>query len=126
MDHRSERRWAPLAIDALCVVVFVVIGRRQHEEGSAVGGIVKTAAPFLLALLGAWVAAKPLGFTSREWKFGVFVWFITVLIGMQLRRFVFDRSTAAAFVIVATVFLALTLIGWRLVHRTLAARRATT
>jgi membrane protein implicated in regulation of membrane protease activity len=69
------------------------------------------------------VAAVPLGLRTTDWKFGVFVWFITVLIGMQLRRFVFDRSTAAAFVIVATVFLAATLIGWRLINRRVESRR---
>ena len=118
-----ERRWVPLTIDIVCVVVFVVIGRRQHDEGSAAAGIVKTAAPFLIALLAAWVAGMPLGLRSTDWKFGVFVWLITVLIGMQLRRFVFDRTTAAAFIIVATVFLAFTLIGWRLINRAFVARQ---
>jgi hypothetical protein len=44
----------------------------------------------------------------------------TVLMGMVLRNFAFDRGTALPFVIVATLFLAATMLGWRAV----AARRA--
>jgi hypothetical protein len=39
-----------------------------------------------------------------------------------LRNMVFNRGTAAAFVIVATVFLGITMFGWRAV----VAHRATT
>jgi hypothetical protein len=42
--------------------------------------------------------------------------------GMLLRNLVFDRGTAPAFVIVATIFLGVTMFGWR----ALLARRATT
>jgi hypothetical protein len=38
---------------------------------------------------------------------------------MVLRHFVFDRGTALPFVVVATLFLAATMLGWR----ALAARR---
>jgi hypothetical protein len=42
--------------------------------------------------------------------------------GMLLRNMVFNRGTAVAFVIVATVFLGITMFGWR----ALLSRRATT
>jgi hypothetical protein len=42
------------------------------------------------------------------------IWPITLVIGMVLRSAVWDDGTAAAFVIVATAFLGLTLVGWRL------------
>ena len=41
------------------------------------------------------------------------VWATTVVGGLLLRRFVFDRGTAAAFVVVATVTLGVLIIGWR-------------
>jgi hypothetical protein len=50
------------------------------------------------------------------------VWGYTVVMGMVLRNLVFDRGTALAFIIVATVFLGITMFGWR----ALVARRATT
>jgi hypothetical protein len=103
--------------DLACVVVFVVIGRRQHDEGSAAAGIVKTAAPFLIGLVAGWAIARPVWNTPRSARAAGLVWLSTLVIGMLLRRFAFDRGTALAFVIVATVFLGATLFGWRLIAR---------
>jgi 2-polyprenyl-6-methoxyphenol hydroxylase-like FAD-dependent oxidoreductase len=44
---------------------------------------------------------------------GAIVWVATVSGGMLLRNLVFGRGTAAAFVVVATVFLGITMLGWR-------------
>jgi hypothetical protein len=120
MDPRARL----LALDAVSVLVFVGIGRRQHDEGSALGGIVKTAIPFLLALAVGWAV-------SRAWKrpfegpTGLNVWLITVVLGLVLRRTMFDRGTATAFVIVATVFLGVTMLGWRFVAWRSLRRTAT-
>jgi len=55
MDRR-----VPLAvgIDVFSVTLFVAIGRREHERGSAITGLIETAAPFLLALALAWVLLR--------------------------------------------------------------------
>ena len=50
---------------------------------------------------------------------GLTVWVVTVVVGLLLRRFVFDRGTAIAFVIVTTVTLGVLLVGWRAVARQL-------
>jgi len=117
-----------LALDALAVVVFVVIGRRSHDEGSALGGIVAVSAPFLLALGVAWLAGGRLRVRLRrsviDVRFGVYVWAVTVVFGLLARRFVFTRSTAASFVVVASIVLAVFLIGWRAVAAAVARRRA--
>jgi hypothetical protein len=111
-----------LALDVVSVLVFVVIGRRQHDEGSALGGIAKTALPFLLALASGWAV-------TRAWKrpfdgsTGLNVWMITVVLGLVLRRTMFDGGTATAFVIVATLFLGVTLLGWRFIAWRSARRR---
>jgi len=105
-----------LVADVVSVLVFVTIGRRNHDEGLTPGGIIETATPFLAALASTWLIAlvwrRPLGI--RE---GVATWIGTVALGMALRRFVFDEGTATAFVIVATVFLAALLNGWRALAR---------
>ncbi len=101
------------ALDTASVVVFVAVGRREHEQDSAISGLVTTAAPFLIALVVAWLALR-VWQRPTDWRIGVGVWAITVAGGMVLRRFVFDDGTALSFVIVATCFLAATLIGWRL------------
>ena len=51
------------------------------------------------------------------------MWIITVAAGMVLRHTVFDRGTAFPFIIVATLFIGVFLVGWRAVAgRVVAAR----
>ena len=117
-DRRLE---LAIGIDVFIVVLFVALGRRTHEEGSAFAGVIKTALPFLIGLAVAWIAA-------RAWKrpaavfTGLVIWPLTVLVGMIVRRSVFDRGTATSFVVVTTLFLGACLVGWRLVFRTLEIR----
>ena len=124
---------AAFVTDLVCVVVFVVLGRRNHDEGTAASGVVRTAAPFAVALVVGWLAGWLVGLSvggraarrrrdaSTSPRFGLWVWTCTLVVGMVLRRFVFDRGTAAAFVVVAIVFLAATLLGWRLVAARVAS-----
>ena len=105
-----------LVADVVSIVVFVAIGRRNHDEGTGLDGIFSTATPFFLALLVTWLVTiswrDPL--SART---GVIVWIGTVALGMVVRKFVFDDGTATAFVIVATVFLGAVLNGWRALAR---------
>ena len=96
----------------LVIVVFVAIGRRNHDEGSALTGLFETAAPFMIGLAAGWLAALA---WRRPWALvtGLIVWPVTVLIGMVVRNLVFDRGIAASFVAVATIFLGLGIVGWR-------------
>jgi Protein of unknown function (DUF3054) len=110
-------------IDVLVVVVFVLIGRRNHGEDGTVYGFFRVAAPFLLALAGAWIAGRKRWSSASHWRFGVVIWVFTVGMGLLLRRMVFHNGTAVAFVIVATLFLGLGLIGWRVVANGIAGKR---
>ena len=112
------------AIDLACVVVFVLIGRRNHGEGTAFAGFVRVAAPFVIALDTAWAVTRKRWAGSAHWHFGIAIWLITVAVGLVLRRFVFGNGTAAAFVIVATLFLGLALVGWRLLCTLVGSMRA--
>lgn len=113
-----------LVADVVGIIVFVTIGRRNHDEGVAPAGVIETAAPFVIAALAGWLIA-------RGWKSpvaigtGAIIWVTTVALGMVLRKFVFDDGTATAFVIVATVFTGAVLNGWRLAVRTRQARLTT-
>ena len=99
------------ALDILCVMALVVIGTRNHDTDTGVSGILFVAAPFLIALLGAHLVLNVLGKTT----FVAGIWGSTVLFGMALRNLAFNRGTAMAFVLVASVFLAATMWGWRAV-----------
>ena len=75
--------------------------------------MLNVAAPFLIGLAVGWSLSPTVRRTPFAVRAGVDVWISTVVIGMLLRRFAWDRGTAVAFVIVATVFLAIFLVGWR-------------
>ena len=108
--------------DLISIVVFVAIGRRNHNEGDSLGGIAGVAAPFLIALVVGWVAARA---WDRPMKVeaAFIIWPITVALGMVLRHFVFDRGTALPFIIVATLFTGVFLIGWRMVAARVSSGR---
>jgi len=105
---------AAVAADACCVLVFVAIGRHAHGHGDGVAGIWQTAWPFLaglgigLAAVRAWrrpLAVRPAGLGA---------WLGAAWAGMVIRVLA-GQGTAAAFIAVATAFLALFLLGWRVV-----------
>jgi hypothetical protein len=114
--------WAAV-IDIVAILLFVALGRSSHDEGgNAVTEAVKVAAPFLIGLGLGWVVA-------RAWKAptapttGMVIWVVTIAAGMLLRHFVFDRGTALAFIIVASCFMLLFLVGWRYVWEWRTTRR---
>lgn len=117
-DRRVE---LAIGIDVFAVVLFVAIGRRTHDEGSALAGVLKTALPFLIGLAVAWAGARAWNRPASV-STGLVVWPITVLVGMIVRRTVFDGGTATAFVVVTTLFLGACLVGWRLVFGVLDRR----
>jgi hypothetical protein len=118
----------PLAagLDTFAVVLFVAIGRREHERDSAIAGLIATAAPFLIALAIAWLVLRAWRQPTTVWPTGVGIWAIVIAAGMLLRSVVFDDGTATAFVIVATLFLGVFIVGWRLVFAAIDRRRTMT
>ena len=112
--------------DASCrsfvaVIVFAAVGRASH--GESVAGTFVTAWPFLVACAVAWIVLALLGDDGRGWRAGVIVWLVTLIGGMALRVAAGDTA-AVAFIVVATLFLAATLFGWRLIARLIDRRRA--
>ncbi len=93
-------------------MLFVAIGRRNHDEGTAIDGIATVAAPFLIALAIAWLSSRAWR-TPGSMRTSVIVWLVTVFGGLELRHFVFDRGTATPFVIVATLVLGAFIVGGR-------------
>src|SRR5580693_9140929 len=119
---RSAR--VAVVLDIACVLIFVIIGRASHTKGESLAGIASTAWPFLVGLGVGWLA-------SRAWRrplairpTGLVVWLSTVAIGMIL-RVISGQGTAVAFIAVALAFLALFLLGWRLLARLAPLARRT-
>jgi hypothetical protein len=117
-----RRRLTALCVDVVVVVGFVALGRHSHSEGEVAAGITVVAAPLLIGLGVGWAAiwrtARPLG-----WRAGLTVWASTAILGLALRGLVFGRATPLAFILVATGFLGLGLLGWRLAWRIVTRRR---
>ena len=97
-------------------MLFVAIGRRNHDEGTAIDGIATVAAPFLIALVVAWLASRAWR-TPGSMRTSLIVWLVTVFGGLELRHLVFNRGTATPFVIVATLVLGAFIVGGRFALR---------
>lgn len=103
--------------DAALIVLFVILGRKSHhEDGSFLAATFRVAAPFLIGAAVGWLAARawrnPLDLNT-----GIVVWLGTIVVGMLLRNLVFNRGTALPFIIVASSFTLVFLLGWRALSR---------
>lgn len=118
---KSPSRGLQLVIDLVLVLAFIAIGLRSHSE--LLSEILPTAAPFLLA---AMVSHLLLMFISGRRVLalpvqGLFVWLVTLVLGLLLRITLGDTA-ALAFMLVSAVTLAVFLLGWRLIY-SLAKRK---
>ncbi len=114
-----------MAIDVVCVLVFVAIGRSVHDHGIDAAGLVSTAWPFLVGLSVGWLVVVLIGLDGTGLVDGGVVTVLTVTIGMVLRS-VADQGVDVAFVLVALGFLGAFLLTWRVVREALRSvhRRA--
>lgn len=104
-------------VDALCVIAFAAIGRRSHEHGLSVVGVLTTAWPFLCGAVVGWaVASVATALEPRSLGFAGVVVAAAVVVGMLLRVLT-GAGTAWSFVAVATVALLVLLAGWRALAR---------
>lgn len=115
---RRVRPVLAIALDAAVVVVFAALGRRSHDEGGALAGVLDTAWPFLAGVALGHLVVRG----SATVRSGAVVWACALVGGMLLRRLTGD-GTAWSFVLVATAFLGALLLGWRLLARLLPSRR---
>ncbi len=100
--------------DLALVVVFVMIGRASHAEPLDMEGIQRTALPFLAGTLMAWIGFLLKRHSGLTLVNGVFVWAMTVVLGILFRLLLGDTAEFS-FVLVTAAVLAAFLIGWRAV-----------
>ena len=113
-----------LGLDLACVVGFALGGRSTHESGDTVGALLAIAWPFAAAALLAHGLLLLRGRSPvRLWPSWVTVVAITYVLGMTL-RVLSGRGVDGGFPVVAALFLAATMLGWRavvlLVRRSIA------
>ena len=109
-----RRRTIYLLIDFAVVASFVLIGRDTHNESVGVVDILRTAAPFLLALGGAWLT--PLVHRT-PWRIGsgIAVGAITTALGIYFRTVVFGEGSSGMFPVVTAGYLIGLMVGVRLI-----------
>jgi hypothetical protein len=114
VGYRSAMRRVVICtlLDVCCVLAFVAIGRHTHGDGDSLAGIWHTAWPFLVGLaIGL--------FSVRFWRQPVAIrpagaWVGAAGAGMVVRVLA-GQGTAIAFIVVTFAFLALFILGWRVV-----------
>ena len=99
------------AADAVAVVVFAAVGRLSHGEPDDLLGLVGTAAPFAIGLVVAW-ATPVVRRDPAAWRAGLVAVVCTAGIGLLLRAGFMGRLPLS-FAVVATLSLAVLLLGWR-------------
>lgn len=101
-------------LDAVSIAVFAALGRETHTASVSLGATFSVAWPFLLAAAGAWLITRAWRTPGRIWPTGVVIWLVTAVGGLALRG-LSGGGLAPAFQVVTLSFLALTLLGHRLV-----------
>lgn len=112
----ARTRLAPLApvIDAVCIAVFVLLGRESHGLDAGASWFLIVVWPFLAGWFAMALALRL--YTSRShpgWRL-VATALAGVAIAQALRAVVTHRDTPVAFIVVAYVFICLATFGWRI------------
>jgi hypothetical protein len=108
--------------DLALLLVFAASGRRTHEHGVSVTGVLETAWPFLLAYLVTAFAARAWRFPASLWPTAVTLWLGTVVGGLALRS-LSGGGTAVSFQVVTLLVLGAFLLLPRAVLRRAGQRR---
>jgi len=116
--------WVAFAADLLVLVVFVLVGRRSHDEGSGLDGFLRVWWPFAAGLVVATIVSGTWR-APLEWRRAIVSWLLTVVLGMTVRIAVQGREFKPTFVIVTTVFVGAGMLGWRAVVRRVRVRPST-
>jgi len=122
--HRYDARVVAraAAADLLSVLAFAVIGRASHEDGLSASGLVETAWPFVVGVIGGWAGVFIARMAPLSFPAATMLLVKTVLLGCVLRVLFTDGNAPWSFIAVATVFLGACFFGWRLAARQLAGR----
>jgi hypothetical protein len=102
------------AVDAVCLAVFVALGRESHDIDSGISWYLTVLWPFLLGWFAAAAVLRLYVVWPNRWVLLASTWIGGVAIAMVLRAVVTGRATPVAFVIVAYAFIGLVVFGWRL------------
>jgi hypothetical protein len=113
---------AAAAADIILILAFAAIGRDAHHREEPVLGVLLTAWPFLAGAAAGWMVARAWRNPLSVLRAGVPVWLGSLIGGMVLRALT-AQTVVIPFIIVATLALAVFLVGYRLLLVGLARLR---
>ena len=116
--RRVMRPWTARAlavgVDALCLAIFVALGRASHDISSGIDWYLTVLWPFLVGWFVVAFVLQLYRAPLDRWVVLACTWVLGSTIGLVLRATVTHRSTPLAFIIVTLIFIGLTTFGWRL------------
>jgi hypothetical protein len=119
----QRRTVIPVVADALCLAVFVALGRESHDIDSGITWYLTVLWPFLLGWFVAAFAVRLYTAWPQHWTHLAATWAGGIAIALVLRAVLTHRDTPVAFIIVAYAFIGLATFGWRLAVRGLVLLR---
>ena len=119
---RRHVGWVVTA-DAVCLLVFVALGRTSHSLNGGPGWFFAVLWPFAVGWFAVAALTRLYTADSRLWWRAAATSLGGVTLALVLRATFTSRATPVTFGIVALVFLSLATLGWRLAVRGVARVR---
>jgi len=116
------RRLAPV-LDFLSILVFVALGRREHELGYDLASALRTLWPFLVGWFAVALLTKL--YLTPSWGRWLITWLGGIVVALGLRATLGGHDFVLSFAIVATFATGAFTGGWRIVVAFVQRRRAT-
>jgi hypothetical protein len=101
-------------VDAVCLALFVALGRASHDISSGIAWYLTVLWPFLVGWFVVAIALQLYRSPLDRWVILACTWIAGSAIGLGLRAAITHRNTPIAFIIVTYIFIGLTTFGWRL------------
>ncbi len=114
-DEVTPSRPLPVApfIDAVCLAVFVALGRESHGIGRGMGWYFTVLWPFALGWFAVAVSVGLYTRGDRPWLRLVLTWSVGIALALVLRAVFTHRGSFSTFAIVAYTFIGLATFAWR-------------
>jgi len=111
------------AVDGVCLVVFVLLGRSSHGLNGGSNWFLTVLWPFVVGFYAAAFVTHLYRAAAHPWRRAAGTVTLGVVLALLVRVTATSRSTPVVFGVVAFSFLMLTILGWRVAARFAARLR---
>ncbi|WP_019119302.1 DUF3054 domain-containing protein [Brevibacillus massiliensis] len=107
--------------DLVMILLFTLIGMKEHDRMIGITGLFYTAAPFLIGwvitapLLGAYRPAAVSSVKTAAWR-AFLVWVAVEIVSMVIRALFFGKPFILSFAIVTLIANTILLAAWRMAY----------